>query len=79
MAGKHTMDGIRAMVGEMRAHEETLLGRRAEESQRSSRMSAAIIAIGTLASFAILIAAFMFLRREIGQRSMSIKRFESRR
>jgi PAS domain S-box-containing protein len=69
IAGKQTMDRIRALVGDMRAHEEMLLGRRAEESQRSSRMSAAIIAIGTLASFAILISAFMFLRREIGQRS----------
>ena len=69
MAGKSTMDEIRALVGSLRAYEETMLGERAAESERSSRMSAAVIAIGTLVSFAILIAGFMILRREIAQRT----------
>jgi len=68
LAGKQTMDEIRVVVGEMRAREETLLTRRAEESQSSSRQSAAIIILGTLAGFAILIVAFILLRRQIVQR-----------
>ncbi len=67
--GKQTMDEIRELAGEMREHEEALLLQRAEESSRSSRLTTAIIILGTLASFVILITAFVLLRREIGQRS----------
>jgi len=67
--GKKTMDEIRVLAGEMRKHEESLLLQRAEESNRSSRLTTAVIILGTLASFAILIVAFVLLRREIGQRS----------
>jgi len=69
LAGKQTMDKIRALVDEIRAREENLLKLRAADSQRSFRQSAAVIIFGTLACFAILIAAFVILRREIAQRS----------
>jgi PAS domain S-box-containing protein len=67
--GKQTMDEIRVLAGEMRKHEESLLLLRAEESSRSSRLTTAIIILGTLASFVILIGVFVLLRWEIGQRS----------
>jgi PAS domain S-box-containing protein len=67
--GKQTMDEVRALAGEMREHEESLLLQRAQESSRSSRLATTVIILGTLASFVILITAFVLLRREIGQRS----------
>jgi len=69
LAGKQTMDEILTVAGKLRAHEEILLKQRAEDSTRSSRLAGGIIIFGTLTSFALLIAAFILLRKEIRQRS----------
>lgn len=68
LAGKETMDEIRAVARRMRDSEENLFVQRSEESSRSSRQSGAIIIAGAAASGAILIAAFLVLRRQILQR-----------
>ena len=68
-ASKLTMDEIRGLVRDMRAREERLLVQRAEDSKRSSDMATAIIGAGTLTSITMLVVAFAFLRKEIGQRA----------
>lgn len=68
-ASKLTMDEIRDVASDMRAHEEILLAERAEDSARSLRQATAIIVAGTLTSFTILVIAFVLLRSEIGQRA----------
>jgi PAS domain S-box-containing protein len=67
--GKLTMDEIRGLVRDMRAREESLLVRRAEDSKHSSAMATATIVVGTLTSITMLVVAFVFLRKEIAQRA----------
>ncbi len=68
-AGKQTMDEIREVARDLRAREEVLLEKRAKDSVRVLRQTIAIIVGGTLISFTILVIAFVFLRKEIGQRA----------
>src|SRR5258706_3452742 len=68
-AGKQTMDEIREVARDLRGHEEVLLEKRAKDSVRGLRQTIAIIVGGTLISFTILVIAFVFLRKEIGQRA----------
>lgn len=63
--GRQLMDDIRARIDAMRAGGEAQLAQRNAESERSARRTTAIIVAGNLASFSILIAAFLLLRREI--------------
>ena len=67
--GKQAMDAIRELVADMRDQEEILLVQRAKDSKRSSELATTIIGTGTLTSISMLVSAFMFLRREIGQRA----------
>ena len=67
--GKQTMDAIRELMADMRDQEEILLVQRAKDSKRSSDLATTIIGAGTLTSISMLVIAFVFLRREIGQRA----------
>jgi signal transduction histidine kinase len=62
--GKSMADAIRRTLAVMRAYERALLARRAAESRRSARWALAVIVLGNLASFSLLIVAFAALRRE---------------
>lgn len=63
--GRQLMDDIRARIDEMRAGGEAQLARHNAETENIARRTTAIIVAGNLASFSILIAAFLLLRREI--------------
>lgn len=69
--GRLLMDQIRTLVSQMRAREENLLTRFNDESERSANRTVALIIAGNLASFSILIAAFLLLRREIGKHAQA--------
>jgi len=69
VASKSTMDEIRHVAGDMRAREEILLVRRAEDSKRSWSTAGALIVAGTFASITMLVVAFILLGREIKQRA----------
>jgi len=71
LAGKRMMDDIRALARRMREEEEALFAQRSLESAHGSERSAAIIVAGALTSSAILIAAFLVLRRQIRQRALA--------
>lgn len=68
-AAKLTMDAIRDIASDMNAHEEALLVQRAQDSKRSAKMTTAVIIAGTLASFTLLVVAFVLLKREIKLRA----------
>lgn len=69
--GKLLMDQIRTLVSQMRTREENLLTRFNDESERGANRTVALIVAGNLASFSILIAAFLLLRREIGKHALA--------
>ncbi|HVY06824.1 MAG TPA: CHASE3 domain-containing protein [Burkholderiales bacterium] len=68
-ASKATMDRIRNIADEMRLREEALLLERARDSRRSAAAATTIIVAGTVTSVAMLVLAFVVLRREIDQRA----------
>jgi len=69
VVAKSIMDNIRALTREMRIEEEALLRIRSEESKRSSLRAIGVIMSGNVASFSILIIAFVLLRMEISERT----------
>jgi len=64
-ASKALMDDITGQVGKMRTAEFALLGRRAGESERSSRLTVAAIVAPTLIGAALLALVFFLSRRRM--------------
>lgn len=63
-AGANIADAIRRTLAVMRSHERNLLAQRGAESKTSARRALAVILLGNLVSFGLLIGAFAALRRE---------------
>jgi hypothetical protein len=65
------MDPIRQIAAAIQASEQALLKQRAEQSQASARQAIAVIVLGNVASFSLLITGFAMLRRENARRTQA--------
>jgi PAS domain S-box-containing protein len=72
-SGKALMDDIRALIGQLRTEEESLLRERAASSENAARKTTAIIIFGNLVGLSILALAFGLLRREVLTRARAQK------
>lgn len=70
-AGQKSMNMIRSIAGVLRLRQEQLLSERVEDSRRSAVYATAVLIAGTLVGIAMLVLAFVVLRRQIGQRTRS--------
>ncbi len=68
---KRVMDPIRQIVAVIQASEQALLKQRAEQSQPSACQAIAVIVLGNVASFSLLITEFAVQRRENARRAQA--------
>jgi len=69
--GKHLMDVIREVIGEMEGEENHLLAIRVQQSQVTTRTTAAVLVTLVIISITLLSTAFLLYHREIAARLLA--------
>lgn len=67
-AGEREMQGVLNLIGQLESEERRLLEQRTEETRRDTKLAYALLVTGTAVSFALLLAVYLALRKEIKQR-----------